>query len=202
MQAAGRPRIRWIAAPLLGLLLGLPPGPAVHAEGCARPPGGEPIEPFLHGTAGASLALLAAAAVLSLAPDRAEDLPRRALMAPAAGLAAAAGAGAGKELLDALGFGRPQWSDFFTTVAGGVMASSFACLLAVLSGEAGLDRRIAPFLLGTSGLALLVPSANVLLERAALTSRRSGRRGCETPFRSPGPAAGAAPAPRRGSRGR
>jgi hypothetical protein len=153
---------------LLLLLAALNPAAARAGPAAAQPPGRSfPAEDkALHFLLGASCALLASAAAAPAWRDSALPDPAYALCVSGAELGAALGAGAGKELLDRAGFGRPEWSDFWATAAGGLAAAA----VVFAAGAADRQARTAPAYAGV-GIVLALPPAAALLRR--LSSRRS-----------------------------
>ncbi len=171
MMRIGRSSLRRIVCLVLGLLVsgGLP---AVRGEGRAarRADAGTRLEApgdaFLHGTAGAGLVLLAAAAASCAVRGEGGDVTRAVYLPPAVGLGTAVAAAAGKELLDLAGFGRAQGSDFLASVFGGATASAAALFLCGLARQADLDPRVVPLVLGTMGVGLTIPAAEIFAQRA------------------------------------
>jgi len=111
----------------------------------------------LHGLAGASWALLAAAVVATRVT---EAKPREAAAAvAAAGLGSAALAGLAKELMDLAGFGEPELMDALSAILGGLVASAaaYALVLAQARGGAEVSRLSLPLL--SFGVVLAVPVA-------------------------------------------
>ncbi len=140
-----------------------------EARAVPRPPS----DAFLHGTAGAGLALLAAAVSAGACRKACGGETGAVLCPPAAGLGAALAGAAGKELLDMAGFGRPQWSDFRASAVGGAVASAAALLLYGVARHAELDERIVPFVLASAGAGLLIPAVEAFLQRVGRRLRGS-----------------------------
>jgi hypothetical protein len=120
----------------------------------------------LHFLFGASCALLVSAAAAPVWRDSPLSDPAYALCVSGAGLGAALGAGAAKELLDRAGFGRPEWADFLATAAGGLAVAAVVFAASASDRQARMSPVYASF-----GIALALPPAAGLLSR--LSSRRS-----------------------------
>ena len=121
-----------------------------------------------HVLLGASCALLSSAAAAA-AWSRDSGDPGYALRVAGTGLAAAAAAGALKELLDLAGFGDPDWLDLLATVAGGLGAS--AAVYALAQADSPRASRLAPAF-ATIGIVLSLPVGESLVRRLS-TPRNS-----------------------------
>ncbi len=140
--------------------------PAQLAQSVQPAPGTDKV---LHVLFGASCALLASAAAASALRDAPGSDFRYALCVAGAGLGAAVGGGAAKELLDLSGFGNPDWLDLLATAAGGLAVS--AAVLAASSSDR--EAHLAP-VYASFGVALALPPAGGLLRRLGRRASRSG----------------------------
>jgi hypothetical protein len=156
---------------LLAALLGLPACPPATAQPAQPARSAGPslaADKALHFLLGASCALLVSAAAAPAWRDSPLPDPAYALCVSGAGLGAALGAGAAKELLDRAGFGQPEWSDFLATAAGGLAVA--AVVFAAGAGDRDRPARLSP-VYASFGVVLMLPPAADLLRR--LSSRRS-----------------------------
>jgi hypothetical protein len=142
------------------LVLGLALGPSAAARPAA--------DKVMHVLLGASSALLVSAIAAPALRDMPQSDLRYALCVSAAGLGAAVGAGAAKELLDMTGCGSPEWADLLATVAGGLAVSAAVFAASASDRQARLGPVYASF-----GIVLALPPAAGLLQR--LTRRSSPR---------------------------
>jgi hypothetical protein len=153
----------------------------VPAEQVQPAPARELDDLTLHLLAGMAGSLGAAAAAYpfySSAPPN-EAAPRLA----AVGVSASALLGMLKELLDALGFGTPDWSDLAATLVGGLAGGLLVYTAERASPHAGSHSAALPALFGSVAFVLSWPVAESLAHR--LTAHRRAAAEGETPAVAP-----------------
>jgi hypothetical protein len=147
------------------------PAQPIHQARSAQP--AQLTDKALHVLFGASCALLASAIAAPALRETPQSDLGYALCVAGAGLTAAVGAGAAKELLDLAGFGNPEWLDLLATAAGGLAVS--AAVLAASSADR--EAHLAP-VYASFGIALALPPAGSLLSRPRpRPARRAERSG-------------------------
>ena len=134
--------------------------------GAQRPekePAREPGGPMLHFIGGICSAYLVSAVAFPLVDTGSPSMDS--LILSGIGLFSAFLAGSGKELLDAQGFGDPEWGDLLNTLVGGAVAALSIFAVSMLFEHNTVDPLAGTALFAAQGLVLAIPITTELLKR-------------------------------------
>ena len=123
----------------------------------------------LHFLAGMSAAFLSSALALPIMAN--ENNVCSTLLISGISFSSSVLAGALKELIDLTGFGNPEWRDFFSTILGGLVASSLIFIISRSLAEYEIDPFGSSLLLSGYGVVFLIPVAEVMVKKRAAGKR-------------------------------
>ncbi len=117
----------------------------------------------LHFLAGMSVAFLSSALAIPIVANEHDVYTE--LLISGIGVSSSVLAGALKELIDQTGFGNPEWRDFFSTVFGGLVASSLVFIISRSLTEQKNEPTGCSLLLGGYGVVLMIPVIQVMVKQ-------------------------------------